>query len=148
MLPVIVLPVTVAVPPLIQMPPPNPNSTTLSATVLLATLRGQQPATGSGHPLAMQAVTTSAIHATADVSSVRWGTRIELRCTYDSYYATGGTYMLIVEDRNGQRDTLGSWSVVPGRVTTFTAGTAVPVSQIRRVLVTDHAGPVVLQLTL
>jgi len=120
----------------------------LVATVLLATLRSQPTSTVSGHPVAMQAVATSAISATADVRSVAWGTRIELKCSYDALYTAGGKYLLVVEDRNGQRAQLGSWSLVPGHVITFTAGTADPVSQIRRVLVTDHNGPVVLQLTL
>jgi hypothetical protein len=120
----------------------------LVATVLLATLRNQPTSTVSGHPVAMQAVATSAISATADVRSVAWGTRIELKCSYDPYTA-GGKYLLVVEDRNGQRDELGSWSLVPGHVTTFTAGTAARVSQISRVLVTGYNnGPVVLQLTL
>jgi Putative zinc-finger len=119
----------------------------LVATVLLATLRSSPASTPAGHPVAMQPVAASAITATADVRSVAWGTRIELHCTYDAAYPGGSTYQLVVEDRNGQRDTLGSWALVPGRQTTYTAGTAVPVSQIREVVVTDAEGPV-LQLTL
>jgi Putative zinc-finger len=120
----------------------------LVATVLLATLRSSPTSAPAGHPLAMQPVAASAIRATADVQSVGWGTRIQLKCTYNTTeYPAEGKYLLVVEDRNGQRDALGSWTPLPGRVTTFTAGTAIPTSQIRQVLITDPDGTV-LQLTL
>lgn len=67
---------------------------------------------------------------TARLSSVAWGTRIELTCTYESGggrsspYGSGSTYSLVVRDGQGHAEQVATWHAVPGRVVTVQAATA------------------------
>jgi hypothetical protein len=116
--------------------------------VLTAVIVRPHPARVVDHSVAMAAVVPAPIHATADVTAVRWGTSIKLRCTYDeSGSYTPGTYTLVVLNRAGQSYMLGTWNVVPGRVTTFTAGTAVQLADIKTITIGTTTGTSVLQLS-
>lgn len=105
-----------------------------------------------GHPVAMRSVTaSSSVHATADVQDVAWGTRIDLRCSYDrvAVYPDGTSYLLVVIDRSGMPHQLGSWKMAPGdEVTTFSAGTALSRADISAVQVTTTTGMKLLDLPL
>ncbi len=108
---------------------------------------------GSGHksvpPLAMSAVVTTPVHATAVVQPVAWGTKIDLHCSYDTLnYAPGLTYGLVVVDRNNVSHQLGDWQIVPGRDTDFTGGTSLTRAEIAQVEVTTSSGKPVLNLAL
>jgi Putative zinc-finger len=113
------------------------NSTTAKPAAQLAT------------PVTMNAVTAAPIHATAEVAQVAWGTSIRLRCTYDSgvSYPSDEQYSLIVQSRSGQTQNLGTWTVVPGKVMTFPAGTAIPKADIKSITVDSGGGTPLLQLT-
>jgi hypothetical protein len=106
----------------------------------------QSKPTAQAPAVAMAALVVAPIHATAQVTNLAWGTSIKLRCTYDEPDYRPGEYTLTVQNRAGQTDTLGTWNVVPGRVTTFQAGTAFHVSDIKTITIATTNGTPVLQL--
>ncbi len=125
-------------------------ATVAAACLILVTtlVVRSQPSDTTGHPVAMAALIQAPIHASADVSDVAWGTRITLTCTYDS---TGpyppGAYTLNVEDRAGDWSTLGTWNIEPGKVMTFTSGTAIRLTDIKKITIGTTGGTSVLQLS-
>jgi anti-sigma-K factor RskA len=98
-------------------------------------------------PQAMSALTSSPVHATAALSSVAWGTKIELVCEYYTNTTRKWDYQLVVVDKHNVAHAVGSWTLVPGKVAHFTGGTALTRDQISKVEITvgDRA---ILQLTL
>jgi hypothetical protein len=106
------------------------------------------PGSGSARPQAMSEVISTPVRATAALTGVAWGTRIELVCRYDTSYAAGGEYQLVVVDKNNHSHVAGSWKVLPGEVTDFTGGTDLPRNQILKVEITLPNSQPVLQLTL
>ena len=67
------------------------------------------------------------------------GTKLELKCTYPSDYTDTEPYLLVVYDRAGHVQQVGSWKVLPGRTSTMNASTDVTASDIGRVEgVVDH----------
>jgi anti-sigma factor RsiW len=108
-----------------------------------------KPAAQLAVPVAMTAVTAAPIHATAEVAQVAWGTSIRLRCTYDSgvSYPSDEQYSLIVQSRSGQTENVGTWTVVPGKVMTFPAGTAIRKADIKSITVDSVGGTPLLQLS-
>ena len=70
--------------------------------------------------VAMTALVPAPISATADVSTVAWGTKIKLTCTYNNQvqYPATDDYALMVVDKQGVSHELGTWQIVPGRVRT------------------------------
>jgi hypothetical protein len=108
-----------------------------------------RPGTGTAVPVAqeMSEVSSSPVHATAAVSSVAWGTKIELVCEYYSTATKAWDYELVVVDKKNVAHPAGSWKLVPGKVAHFTGGTSLTRDQISKVEITagDRA---ILQLTL
>ncbi|MFE5673097.1 anti-sigma factor family protein [Agromyces sp. NPDC056523] len=75
------------------------------------------------------------VSASAVLSPVDWGTRIELDCTYDAEpaddgHAKGWPYSLVVVDREGVRSEVSSWRALPGATARLEAGTALTVDEI------------------
>jgi anti-sigma-K factor RskA len=105
------------------------------------------PGPSAPRPLAMSAVGDSPVHATAALSSVAWGTKIDLVCEYYTNPAQQWDYQLVVVDKRNVAHPAGSWKLVPGKVAHFTGGTALARDQISKVEITvgDRA---VLQLAL
>jgi Putative zinc-finger len=99
--------------------------------------------------VAMQAVVPTPIHVTAALSSVAWGTRIELTCNYDDSigHYQNSVYSLDVTDSTGAAQRLGTWRATPGRVTTFTSGTSLAIGDIAQVDVSEADGEALLRLT-
>ncbi len=122
----------------------------LVAVAVVAWPSADNPTSGTGpaHPQAMSAVITSPVEATAALTDAAWGTRIQLSCHYDTAYAAGGEYQLVVVDKQDHPHVAGSWKVLPGRVTNFTGGTDLPRDQISKVQITLPNSQPVLQLTL
>jgi hypothetical protein len=118
----------------------------VTLTAFIARDQTSKPATPA-RPVAMAALVAAPIHATAQVTNLLWGTSIVLNCTYNesSGYPLG-EYTLTVQGRDGRMDTLGTWNVVPGRVTTFRAGTALHVADIKTITIATASGTPVLQL--
>lgn len=83
--------------------------------------------------------------ATVALTPVAWGTRLEMDCTYPaSASRSDQTYVLTVVAKDGTASTLSTWSVLPGATAKVTAGTAVPLDEIRSVQIRDTAGQVLL----
>jgi Putative zinc-finger len=73
--------------------------------------------------------------ATATLTEVGWGTRIDLDCRYAADASVdappgGWPYALVVVDREGARSEVSSWSASPGTVARVAAGTAVRLDEI------------------
>ena len=73
--------------------------------------------------------------ATATLTSVGWGTRIELDCRYGDVGASdapddGWPYALYVVDRDGNRSEVSSWRANPGKTARLAAATAVEIDDI------------------
>ncbi len=122
-----------------------------AAVLVLGTallVRPHQPSSPA-RKVSMQAVVPSAIHVSAALSSTGWGTRIDLRCTYDTSAATypAPVYSLTVLDGHGTRFDLGNWRATPGGVTNFSGGTSLAQDDIAMLQVKTATGQVVLQLT-
>lgn len=100
------------------------------------------------HSVAMVAVTSAPITATADVHSVGWGTKIELVCRYNEQSEPARPYALVAVDRSGTRHQLGSWLVKAGKVTTYQSGISLTRAQIREVDITTLGGMPLLALPL
>jgi hypothetical protein len=126
-------------------------TTGLAAACLVALAVVLWPSSSTGPPApppqAMSALVSSPVHATAALSNVRWGTKIDLVCQYDTSGAQPWDYQLVVVDKHNVPHPAGSWKLVPGKVIHFTGGTALARDQISKVEITfgDRA---ILQLTL
>jgi len=73
--------------------------------------------------------------ATATLTEVGWGTRIDLDCRYAADASVdappeGWPYALVVVDREGARSEVSSWSASPGTAARVAAGTAVRLDDI------------------
>lgn len=118
----------------------EPTSTTPSASVT---------ATPSGRP--MLAVGPTPVRADVLVSSVAWGTRLDLSCSYavqeDDYEASpAGQYALVVRTRDGRTEQVATWRGLPGRTMRLSAATATSRSDIEAVEMRTADGRVVLRL--
>jgi hypothetical protein len=111
-----------------------------AACIVALSIVVAQPDHPVSHPVAMHAVADAPIKATADVRSVGWGTRIDLVCSYYEPVTAGRPYALIVVDRSGDRHTLGTWNLVPGKVAKYGSGTSLSREQITAVQITTVDG--------
>ena len=104
--------------------------------------------------VAFEAVAELPVTATATLTSVDWGTSIELDCRYDDVAASdapegGWPYALYVVDHDGDRREVSSWRANPGKTARLAAGTALALDDIASleirsvrsgdVLLTGHA---------
>ena len=124
----------------------------LAAACLIALAIAAWPTSHPGQPShqppprALSAVTASPVHATAVLTSRKWGTQISLDCHYTGY-GEASTYALQVIDRAGATHELGTWTLQPGTDTTFTSGTALRRDQISDIRITRRDGTPILHLT-
>jgi len=98
------------------------------------------------------------LSATASVTGVSWGTRVDVWCHYSgrtaaasSPYPGGATpgtvaYVLVAVDRSGHDHELGTWAVVPGPAAAVTGGTALRPADIASVEVRTTTGRTLLRL--
>jgi len=87
---------------------------------------------------ALEAVADIPLHADARLSSVSWGTRIELDCRYtaapgEEAPAKGWPYALAVVGSDGETTSVSTWRATPGATARISAGTALTVSEITAV---------------
>ncbi len=89
---------------------------------------------------------------TAEVSltSVAWGTRLDLTCTYEEPEHGGEgrswRYALVVETRDGEAEQVATWVAKPGKTFEITGATASPKSEIASVEVQTPEGETLLRL--
>jgi hypothetical protein len=104
------------------------------------------PTPNPGRQVAMSAPAGEevGVAASARVQTVRWGTRIDLSCRQVAggtpYAGNAPPYQLVIVDRTGGTETLGTWNLPTGRDITFTGGTSVPVERIKEVKITTLSG--------
>lgn len=87
--------------------------------------------------VAFETVADVPVTATAELTPVAWGTRIDLDCTYETdgtdaaeAPVDGWPYALYVVDHDGERRELSSWRASPGATARLEAGTAVALDDI------------------
>lgn len=92
------------------------------------------------------------VDASIALTSVAWGTRLDLTCSYDE--PAGGyhhdepapTYSLVVRTQDGTVEQVATWRALPGKTMHLTGATALDADQIASVEVLTAAGRPVLQL--
>ncbi len=110
--------------------------------------------TPAAEPTLAAALTPTAaevpVQARIELTSVGWGTRIEMDCSYrpvapgpDGGYGPA-EYAMWVVDRNGAETPLSTWSASPGGTVHVTAGTALALADIAEVEVRTASGDRVL----
>ncbi|SIO21268.1 anti-sigma factor family protein [Agromyces cerinus] len=85
--------------------------------------------------VAFEAVAEVPLSATATLTQVAWGTRIELDCRYAEAEASdapagGWPYALVVVGRDGERTDVSSWRASPGAAARLSAGAALDLDEI------------------
>jgi anti-sigma-K factor RskA len=93
-------------------------------------------------PVAMTALVTTPVSATAQLQDVSGGTRIRLACHYASAYATELQYWLVVTDRSGATQTLGSWELSDGPTTDVERTTSLHRNQISSIEIKAGMTPI------
>lgn len=102
---------------------------------------------------ALQSTTGIPLEANVQLTSVGWGTRIELSCRYpqdDESEAPedGWTYALTIVDSAGEASNVSTWRSKPGANARLQAGTALDVSDIRSVEIRTMSGRILMSYKL
>jgi hypothetical protein len=104
-------------------------------------------------PRSMAPVDQDAVTAAVSLTSVGWGTRLDLTCSYE---LTGGgyahdeeppTYALVVRGADGAAQQVATWKGLPGRTMHLTGATALTADQITSVEIQSADGRRLLELT-
>jgi hypothetical protein len=117
-----------------------------AAAVLGVNLLNHEP---SGYTEAMHQVVDSPVNATVSLVDKAWGTQIDLRCTYREGITLpypAPTYLLVVTNKAGVDQQLGTWAVVPDKVATITGSTNWAAEDIASVKVETSSGKTLLSL--
>ena len=122
-----------------------------------ATKHAGDGAPGAGPPAAASALEMTPVGADGvtgwlSMTSVAWGTRLELTCSYqapygEGYHAGPPTYELVVRTRDGRVEPVASWRGLPGRTLTITGATAALREDIVSVQVRAADGHPVLRIS-
>jgi hypothetical protein len=107
------------------------------------------PSQSAGVPVTLQAAgDIHALSADAHLLSVAWGTRIDLRCTYDEGPGWDShVYVMTVTNREGATESVASWTALPGKTASLTGSTATPLADIAALQVRSTTGDVLLSWT-
>jgi len=102
---------------------------------------------------ALQSASGIPLEASVALTSVGWGTRIDLNCRYpqddeSEAPAEGWTYALTVVDSAGKASNVSTWRSKPGANARLEAGTALDVSDIRSVEIRTLSGKVLMSYEL
>lgn len=119
----------------------------LAITVPMALIGQSEPP--PARTLALSPVSDSTMTATLGLSTVAWGTSIDMTCTYPASATWGGydgpwAYSLVVTDDAGNTSQVSTWTAVPGKTIHLDAGTAIPLDQIASIQVVSASGQAVL----
>jgi len=97
---------------------------------------------------ALESTVDIPLEANVRLTSVGWGTRIELDCRYPSTpgedSGTEWTYALAVVDKAGEASTVSTWRAGPGSAARLSAATALDVADISRVEIRSMSGAVLM----
>ncbi|GAB7189641.1 zf-HC2 domain-containing protein [Kineococcus sp. NUM-3379] len=112
----------------------------LAALLVPPGAREPRPAAGE----AFERLVPAPLSATAVVQPVAWGTRVEVTCSYST--GRRAPYALVVTDRAGNHQQIGTWTALPGRDARFTAATSLPAADIAALEVRTLSGTALLRL--
>ncbi|UNK69862.1 zf-HC2 domain-containing protein [Microbacterium sp. H1-D42] len=99
--------------------------------------------------VALEQVVPVQVDAEVELTSLAWGTRIDMACDYGADAPDEGwTYVLAVVGADGAESDLSTWRVEPGRTARLSAGTALAIDDIRAVEIRTAAGEVLLRTEL
>jgi hypothetical protein len=103
---------------------------------------------GSGNTMAMRPLAGAPIHAQARLTAKPWGTQIDLVCTYDrQHYAhQPRSYVLLVTNRGGATQQVGTWRVVPSGPSVVSGAVGWSRADIAQVEIRTSDGSPVLRL--
>jgi Putative zinc-finger len=91
------------------------------------------------------------VEASVALTSVDWGTRVDLTCSYvapsSPYGDEAPTYVLVVRTANGEAERVATWKGLPGKDMQLSGATALTTDQIVAVEVQDTEGHPLLELT-
>jgi hypothetical protein len=98
----------------------------------------------------MTQVGTDPMTASVALTSVAWGTKLDLTCSYPrgTVDYEGGAYALVVHLANGHTERVATWNGLPGKSMQVSGATSAWKSTIRSVQVVKIGGGPVTQLTL
>ncbi|MFF2271108.1 anti-sigma factor family protein [Agromyces sp. NPDC058136] len=107
----------------------------LVVVAAIAVPLGIGTAPSPGESVAFEAVAEVPLTATATLTQVAWGTKIELDCRYADAEASdapadGWPYALVVVGRDGERTDVSSWRASPGAAARLSAGAALDLDEI------------------
>ncbi|WP_417554340.1 anti-sigma factor family protein [Microbacterium sp.] len=95
--------------------------------------------------VALQPVGGAPVVATVALTSVPWGTRLDVVCAYEGHAGWNGMYELAVTAADGTTTTLSNWRVEAGATARLSAGTGLSEADIRSVEIRDASGDVVVK---
>jgi len=117
-------------------------------TAILVPLALMRPV-ADAETVAFETVSDVPVTATAVLTPVGWGTRIDLDCRYEATGSAdaaddaaddGWPYVLVVVERDGSRSEVSSWRAMPGATARLEAGTAVALEDIASLEIRTVAG--------
>ncbi|WP_345803160.1 zf-HC2 domain-containing protein [Microbacterium sp. AZCO] len=100
---------------------------------------------------ALTSVVETPLEAGVRLTSVAWGTRIDLTCRYPEEQEGAGTvwtYALAVVGADGTAETVSTWKAGPGSTARLSAGTALDVGDIRAIEIRSATGAVLMSYDL
>jgi hypothetical protein len=110
-----------------------------------------QAAPALAAPHDMEQVDQSSVWGQVSLTSVLWGTRLDLTCSYQeptgAYPEGEHTYALVVHTRDGGTEQVATWKGLPGKTMHVTGATALTTDDIASVEVEDAAGNSLLELS-
>jgi len=95
-------------------------------------------------PVALTPVASSPLTARVALTSTRWGTQVDLTCTYAAGYGEEHAYRLVLLDAAGEAVQVSEWHAGPGQTTVTSGSTRLPVTAISRVELQRLDGTVLL----
>lgn len=123
---------------------------------IVTALNGPQqevaPTVSSAPPEAMQPVGVGEMTADLAITSVPWGTRLDLSCQYDlsevgEYpWLSSATYVLIIRTDDGRVEKVATWRLPESGEMRLSAATAIPKDDISEVSIRLAGGPTEMRL--
>lgn len=94
----------------------------------------------------MSPVRDAPVWATIGLEDVEWGTKVNMHCMYEKKANWTGKYVLVVVDKHGEVERIGSWTVRPGKDAELQGATSWPVRDIASVEIRTTSGAAVLRM--
>jgi hypothetical protein len=102
------------------------------------------PPANPDRTVALAPVASSPLTARVALTSTRWGTQVDLTCTYAAGYGEEHAYRLVLLDAAGDAVQVSEWHAGPGQTTVTSGSTRLPVKAISRVELQRLDGTVLL----